>query len=164
MLAQPEKAAAAKSSRKPSSLVSGSPYHVSTCYPASGGSVSPRRGWGLGGVEPMRESQSSGPSEPRVGLDCHLFVLSLIFLFHIFVVVFVSPPASTSIRSLYLSLSLLPLDVSYISLFSLCVSPRMSLQKSRDRCKANSTLRVLSALHLSLLFLQRHSRGDAQRR
>ena len=31
-----------------------------------------------GGVEPMRESPSSGPSEPRVGLNCHLLLLSLI--------------------------------------------------------------------------------------
>jgi hypothetical protein len=84
----------------------------------------------------MRESPSSGPSEPRVGLDSIFkIMIPVIFLFRIFVVVFVSAPASASICSL--SLSRVPLDISlYISLSSLRVSPRMSLQKKQRQVQS----------------------------
>ena len=86
---------------------------------------------GVGGVEPMRESPSSGPSEPRVGLNCHLLLLSLILpLPHLrrrFCVCACVHLDTCSI-SLSISFSLLPLDVLYISLVSGCVSPRVSLQ------------------------------------
>jgi hypothetical protein len=135
MLAQPEKAAAAKSSRKPSSLVSGSPYHVSSCYPASGGSVSPRRGWvlGGGGSSPCENPNPRGPLS-RVWVSiATCFFFPLFFLFHIFVVVFVSVPASTSIRSLSLSLSLTSTSrcLLYLSIFSVRISSSVSAKKQR---------------------------------
>jgi hypothetical protein len=84
-------------------------------------------GVGVGGFKPMRESPSSMPSGPRVGLDCLLSSSS-----------YSSSSASSSsslclrlhppgyVLSLSLSVSL-PL---YISLSSLRVSPRMSLAKN----------------------------------
>jgi hypothetical protein len=90
----------------------------------------------------MRESPSSVLSEPRVGLDCNLLFFLLFLHFRIFVVVFVSAPASASLCSLSLSLFHYYLSVSLsISLSSLRISPRASLLKSRDRCKADSILR-----------------------
>jgi hypothetical protein len=137
MLAQPEKAAAAKSSRKPSSLVSGRHYHVSTCYPASGGSVSPPPRLGVGGgVEPNRESQSSGPSEPRVGLDCHLFLLSLILpLTHLRRRLCVSACVHLDMFFISLSLSLSLTSTSrcllYLFIFSVRISSGVSAKKQR---------------------------------
>ena len=82
----------------------------------------------------MRESLSSGPSEPRVGLDCSLVLLFSFFVFCICVVVFVSAPASVSTCSLSFSFSLsLSLGTSsrclYISLYLLCASPLECLCK-----------------------------------
>jgi hypothetical protein len=97
----------------------------------------------------FRESPPSGLSEPRVGLDYNLFFFLLFFLFRIFVVVFVSAPSSASIcsPSLCLPLAHYYLSVSlYISLSSLRISPRASLEKSGDKCKADSTLRTSRAI------------------
>jgi hypothetical protein len=89
-----------------------------------------RRGWGWGGgFEPMRESPSSGPSEPRVGLDCFFVLLPfslplpklrrrLCVCACIRIDMFSLSLSMTS-TSLSLSLSLVPLDVSvYLSTFS----------------------------------------------
>jgi hypothetical protein len=131
MLAQPDKAAAAKSSRKPSSLVSGSPYHVSARYPASSGSVSPRRGWVWGGSSPCENPNPRGPLS-RVWVSiATCFFFPLFFLFHIFAVVFVSPPASTSIRSLSLSLTSTSRCPLYLSIFSVRISSSVSAKKQR---------------------------------
>jgi predicted neutral ceramidase superfamily lipid hydrolase len=78
----------------------------------------------------MRESQSSGPSEPRVGLECHLFFFPAFFLFQIFVVVFVSPPASTS-KVLYLSLTSTSRCLLSLSIFSVRISSSVSAKKQR---------------------------------
>jgi hypothetical protein len=83
-----------------------------------------------GGVEPMRESQSSGPSEPRVGLDCRLFLLSLILpLPHLHRRLSVC--ACVHLDTFCIYLSHFYLSISFISLVSLCVSPRMSLNKKQ---------------------------------
>ena len=80
------------------------------------------------------------------------FFLLLFFLFRIFVVVFASAPTSTSICSFSLSLSLslflslLPLEAS-VYLYLLCASPLECLcNKSKDRRKADSTLRTSRAV------------------
>jgi O-antigen/teichoic acid export membrane protein len=90
----------------------------------------PRLGIG-GGSSPCEHPNPRGPLS-RVWVSiATCFFFPLFFLFHIFVVVFVFPPASTSIRSLYLSLSLIPLDASYISIFSGRISSSVSAKKTR---------------------------------
>ena len=98
------------------------PLHRVVRYP-------PAEVGGWGGVEPMRESPSSGPSEPRVGLKCHLLLLSLILpLPHRRRRFCVCACVHLDRCCICLSLSLLPLDVLRISLVSGCVFLRLSLQ------------------------------------
>ena len=106
-----------------------------------------RLGVGLGGgSSPCENLNPRGPLSHVVWVSIATwFFFPLFFLFHIFVVVFVFAPASTSIRSLSLSHFYLSMSF-YISLVSLCVSPRVSLQKSKDLCKADSTLRTSRAV------------------
>jgi hypothetical protein len=67
----------------------------------------------------MRKSQSSGPSEPRVGLDCHLFLLSLILpLPHLRRRLCVS--ACVHLDTFSISFSHFYLSMSLISLCFLC--------------------------------------------
>jgi hypothetical protein len=133
MAGLPEKAAATQSSRKPSPVVSGSPYHYSSCYRSSGRSrmFKLRLGWNRG-FEPIRESPSSVPLSHVWVSIAVLFFFVLCFLFRIFVVVFVSSPASASICSLSL-LSLLPLDVSvYLSICPVRLPSNVSAKKKRQ--------------------------------
>jgi hypothetical protein len=76
------------------------------------------------------------------------FLLLLFFLFRIFVVIFVSAPASASICPFSLSPSLTTTARGLcISLYLLCASPLQCLvNKNRDRCKADSTLRTSRAV------------------
>jgi hypothetical protein len=93
MAALPEKAAAIQISSKPSPFVSGSPCHYSTCYRSSGRPrmFKPMLGNSFlaaliltefapvtGAFEDV-QSYSSGPHEPRVGLDCPFVLAPLIF-------------------------------------------------------------------------------------
>jgi hypothetical protein len=89
-----------------------------------------------GGVEPMRESPSSGPSEPRAGLDCQLLPLSLLLPLPHLRRRRLCVCACVHLDTCSISLSLLhlPFDVSFLSLVSLCVSPRVSLQKNAKTC------------------------------
>jgi hypothetical protein len=80
MEGKPEKASVTQSPRKPPPFVSGSPYQSQNLLPFIGTfeDVQVEVGIGVGGVEPLRETSSSGPSEPRVGLDCPFCFLLLI--------------------------------------------------------------------------------------
>ena len=130
MLRQPENTATTKSSRRPSPLVSGSPYHVKTWHPAFGGSVSPRRGWGAGGGRAHARIPSSGSLSHVWVSIATCFFFPLFFLFHIFVVVFVSAPASTSIF-LYLSLTSTSRCLLYLSSCSVRLSSSVSAKNHR---------------------------------
>ena len=143
----PEKAPATQSSRKPSPF---SPYHYSTCYRSSGRSrmFKLRFGRGLGSQAYARIPLFGDLS--RVGLDCPFVLIPPILpLPHLrrrlcvcacIQLVMFALSLSPSLSHYYLSRSL------YISLSSLRISPRMSLQKSRDRCKADGTLRTSRAI------------------
>jgi hypothetical protein len=132
MAGLPEKAAATRSSRK-SPLVSGSPCLDNTCCRSSGRSRMFKLGFGLGsGFGPLQESPLRRPlSHVWVSIAHYCFFL-LFFLFCIFVVVFVSAPASASICSLSLSLS-----HYYLKVFP--GGPRCSLTSEIERGHVPST-------------------------
>jgi hypothetical protein len=93
-------------------------------------------GAGVGGSELIRESPSSGPSEPRAGLDS-IFLIMIPVCFslpHLRRRLCVCACIRLDMLSLSLSLSLsrVPLDISlYISLFSACLPSNVSAKKKR---------------------------------
>ena len=138
MLRQPEKMAAAKSSRRPSPLVSGSPYHVKVLatlhrvvrYP-------PAEVGGGGGSSTCENPHSQGPLSHVWVSIVTCFFFPLFSILHIFVVVFVSAPASTSIRALSLCLSLTSTSrcLVYLSSFWVRLSSSISANQAKTCAK-----------------------------
>ena len=90
---------------------------------------------GWGGVEPMRESPSSGPSEPRVGLKRHLLLLSLILpLPHLRRRSCVCACVHLDTCSISISLTSTSRCLVYLSSFSVRLSSSISAKKTAKTC------------------------------